>query len=253
MLEGRIAQEAVMLSTLATASFAGLVTSIVPWLLVGGTLVLHHPFGPATFAAQCAAVETDVVVVPGPLVAPLAEADHLGVAAGVKSVLGVWRAPERLARAPRWYDLVVTMTDVAVFGESGVIATQRSPTGQPAGPTLGQVLAPHDDPGAFLVAKVRRTIRGTVALAGPMVPRCAFPPGVEKTGLPALSVAPDGFSDTGYACQVDPDGTMTVTGPPPGLLSVGGYRFAARDLDETVRRIEDRATLAALPDALAGY
>jgi len=253
MLEGRLAQDAVILSTLTTSSFVGLVASIVPWLLVGGTLALHHPFDPAIFAAQCTAMESDVVVVPGALVGPLAEAGHLGPGHRVKSVLGVWRAPERLARAPRWCDLVVGMTDVAVFGEVGVIASRRGPTGQPAPLSVGPVPAPRDAPGAFVVAEVRRTDKGTVAFAGPMVPRCAFPPGTEDASLPALKVSADGFVDSGYACRVDPDGAMTVTGPPPGLVSVGGYRFAARDLDEAVRGIESAATLAALPDALAGH
>src|SRR3954454_9984933 len=46
-LEARIEPEAVMLGALALASFAGLACSIVPWLLAGGTLALHHPFAPA--------------------------------------------------------------------------------------------------------------------------------------------------------------------------------------------------------------
>jgi non-ribosomal peptide synthetase component E (peptide arylation enzyme) len=253
MLEARLAQDAVILSTLATSSFAGLAVSIVPWLLVGGTLALHHPFDPATFAAQCTSMDSDLIVVPGPLVGPLAEAGHLDAAHGVKHVLGVWRAPERLARAPRWCDLVVGVTDVAVFGEAGMIATRRGPSGQPAALAVGPVPAPRDAPGAFLVAEVKRTDKGTVGLAGPMVPRCAFPPGIEQTSQPALRVAIDGFIDTGYACQVAPDGTLAVTGPPPGLVGVGGYRFAARDLDEAVRGIQPDATLAALPDALAGH
>jgi non-ribosomal peptide synthetase component E (peptide arylation enzyme) len=253
MLESRLAQDAVILSTLATSSFAGLAVSIVPWLLVGGTLALHHPFDPETFAAQCAAMESDLVVVPGALVGPLAEAGHLDAASGIKNVLGVWRAPERLARAPRWCDLVVGMTDVAVFGEAGLIATRRGPSGQPGALSVGPVPAPRDAPGAFIVAELKRSDKGTVALAGPMVPRCAFPPGIEQTRQPALRVAGDGFIDTGYACQVAPGGTLTITGPPPGLVSVGGYRFAARDLDQAAHRIEAGATLAALPDALAGH
>ena len=52
LLEGRLPQNAVILSTLALASFAGLAITVVPWLLVGGTLVLHHPFDRVTFAQQ---------------------------------------------------------------------------------------------------------------------------------------------------------------------------------------------------------
>jgi hypothetical protein len=56
---------------------------------------------------------------------------------------------------------------------------------------------------AFIVGEMRATTGGTVAMRGPMVPRFPFPPGVERTSLPQLKVAADGFVDTGYACWSD--------------------------------------------------
>ena len=50
-IEARIEQDAVILGALAGASFASLASTVVPWLLSGGTLVLHHPFAPAVFEA----------------------------------------------------------------------------------------------------------------------------------------------------------------------------------------------------------
>jgi hypothetical protein len=46
---------------------------------------------------------------------------------------------------------------------------------------------------------------------------------------------------------------LAVTGPPPGLVSVGSYRFVVRDLQEIVGMVASEATLAALPDALVGH
>jgi hypothetical protein len=46
---------------------------------------------------------------------------------------------------------------------------------------------------------------------------------------------------------------MTVTGPPPGIVSCGGYRFVARELQDLADRAGHGASLAALPDALAGH
>ena len=46
---------------------------------------------------------------------------------------------------------------------------------------------------------------------------------------------------------------MIVSGPPAGLVSVGGYRFAWRDLQDLLAELGDGATLAALPDRLAGH
>jgi hypothetical protein len=47
--------------------------------------------------------------------------------------------------------------------------------------------------------------------------------------------------------------TLVVTAPPPGLVSVGGYRFAQNEIDGVVRRASPRAFVTALPDALAGH
>jgi len=73
-LEARIEPEAVMLGALALASFVGLASTVVPWLLTGGMLALHHPFAPAVFEAQRADERCTVAVLPGAMVMRLAEA-----------------------------------------------------------------------------------------------------------------------------------------------------------------------------------
>jgi hypothetical protein len=50
-----------------------------------------------------------------------------------------------------------------------------------------------------------------------------------------------------------PSGTLTVNAPPAGLVSVGGYRFALKELLDFVANAAEGSTLAALPDALAGH
>jgi hypothetical protein len=85
------------------------------------------------------------------------------------------------------------------------------------------------------------------------VPRAAFPPGSERGGAPKFKVS-DAASDTGYPCRVERDTKlMTIDGPPTGIVSVGGYRFALRATQELISGIEDGSTLAALPDMLAGH
>jgi hypothetical protein len=86
-----------------------------------------------------------------------------------------------------------------------------------------------------------------------MVPHAPFPPGAERSGGPRLKVA-DGAIDTGYACRVDRETKLlTIDGPPAGIVSVGGYRFALRAAQDLIAGIEDGSTLAALPDLLAGH
>ena len=145
--EGRLERDAVILSTLMMSSFAGIASAMLPWLMVGGTLALHHPFDVETFAAQRNAMFCDTVILPGPLAAQFAEAGHFSARNGLKRVLGVWRAPERLARAPTWPDAGLDMIDVQVFGETGLIAALRDRRGRPAPIPFGPVAAPREDHG----------------------------------------------------------------------------------------------------------
>jgi AMP-binding enzyme len=254
LLECRLPQNAVILSTIPPGSFGGISMSLLPWLVAGGTLALHHPFDCTTFAEQCRDLHCDAVVIPGPLVAPLAAAGYLSAQSGLKSVVAAWRAPEQLRRNPDWRDAATSLIDVQLFGEIGLIAARRGPNGKPAPIPLGPVLAPRGADGALAVAEVATTATGTLALRGPMVPQSAFPPGAERTALPHFKAAADGFVDTGCAAEVgrDPD-SLVVSGPPPGLVSFGGYRFAVGELTGIINGLDRSGTLAVRPDALAGH
>jgi acyl-CoA synthetase (AMP-forming)/AMP-acid ligase II len=252
LLESRIPQNAVILSTIPLGSFGGIAMTLVPWLMVGGTLALHHPFDCATFAAQCRDLHRDAVVVPGPLVAQLAEAGYLSAADNLASVIGAWRAPEQLRRAPDWLEAATSLTDVQLFGEIGLIAARRGPDGRPAPIPLGPALSDAD--GALTMVEAAATPKATLALRGPMVPTSAFPSGAERSSLPHLTAAPDGFVDTGYVGEVDRGAnTMVMSGPPPGLISFGGYRFAIGELAAIISGLDPSGTLAVRPDALAGH
>jgi hypothetical protein len=249
-LETRIEAEANLLGALALASFAGIATTLVPWLLTGGTLVLHHPFAPAVFAGQRIDEQCGVAVLPGPMVMRLAEAGLIG-GADDPAIVAVWRAPERLAASPAWPGGM--LVDVPVFGEIGLVATRRGADGRPCGIASGRLVLPRGAPQGLHVLDIARTPQGTLALAGPMVPHGAFPPGTERNGAPKLKMA-DGGIDTGYACRLDRDTKLlTIDAPPAGVISVGGYRFALRAAQDLVAGIEDGSTLAALPDMLAGH
>jgi hypothetical protein len=251
VLESALKQDAVLLSTLTMASFAGLAVSVMPWLVRGGTLALHQPFDAEVFLAQIDLVPIDTIIVPGPLATQLAEAGQL-MARDV-NVIGVWRTPERLVRAQPWPGPKARMIDVQVFGETGLVAAGRGTDGAPAAIPFGVVLAPRDPKGAVVAAEIAPTPLRTVAMRGPMVPRAAFPPGAERSGVPHLKVAPTGFVDTGYTCRRDSP-TMVLTAPPPGVVSVGGYRFVLRELQDFVSSVESGGgTLAVLPDVLAGH
>ena len=135
-----------------------------------------------------------------------------------------------------------------MFGEIGLVALRRGADGNPSAIPAGRHLAQ-----GIHVLTVARTPVGTIALSGPMVPKAPFPPGAERGHAPRLKIT-DGTVDTGYTAAIDRiANTLTVNGPPAGVVSVGGYRFALRALQELIAGIEDGSTLTALPDILAGH
>jgi non-ribosomal peptide synthetase component F len=130
-LESGLPEEAVILTSCGSSSFAGLSAGIVPWLLCGGTLSLHHPFDAAAFARQFRQDRCDTVVLPGALVAAVETAGLLP-AAQLRNVVAVWRTPERLANAIAWPHPQIRMVDVQAFGEAAVICGRRTPSGEPS-------------------------------------------------------------------------------------------------------------------------
>jgi hypothetical protein len=159
-----------------------------------------------------------------------------------------------LRRAPDWREPATALIDVQLFGEIGLIAARREPDGKAAPIPLGPLLAPRGGDGAITVGEAAATPNGTLALRGPMVPSRAFPPGVERTSLPRFKAAADGFVDTGSACEAGRDpGAVVVSGPPAGLMSFGGYRFAVGELAGIINGLDPTGTLAVRPDALVGH
>jgi hypothetical protein len=239
-LESRIEQDAVLLTSLALSSLAGLALAVPPWLLTGGTLALHHPFDDEVFIRQCRTERCNMVVAPAPLALQLSDTDAFKGRDGIKTAVAAWRTPERMAASAPWRDPAVGLVDVAVFGETAVIAARRGADGRAAPLTLGPVMAPHGA-GTLHVAEVARTPAGTIALRGPLVPRFPLPSEVDRVGKPPFAVGADGYVDTGYPCTLDPTTrTLAIAGPPAG--SGEGYRAVLRTLRDSADDAEpDRA------------
>ncbi len=239
--ESALTPDVGVLSTIAPASFSGICLTLVPWLIGGGILSLHHPFDPGLLVHQRRADRCGALIVPGPLAFRLAETGAFAVESRA-GVIAAWRSPERLAASAAWRETDVSFTDVSIFGEAGMIPAGRDEAGRPR--------PLRSNAGAVEVA---RTDTGTLALRGPMLPHRTFPPGIERSGLPYFKIGPDGWIDTGYPCRFDAVAEdLVVTGPPVGMVTVGGYRFPLRDLAKVVRRIDGAATLTALPDPVIG-
>ena len=218
VLESRLPHGASILSALPPSSFAGIGLTLLPWLLTGGTLVLHHALDPDVLAAQRQNDRCGALILPAPAVFSLAEA---GAFTGDDTACAVaaWRSPERLALSPVWREPSAALADVSIFGEAALVPSRRGVDGTPNALRLGPVLAQRDGAHGVAVAELLRTGAGTLAVRGPMVPHHSFPPGIERSGLPYFQVGHRGVVETGYPCRIDP-GTnkIVVTEAPAGIV-----------------------------------
>jgi hypothetical protein len=159
-----------------------------------------------------------------------------------------------LAGSLLWHRKDTALIDVAVFGETGLVAGRRGDDGRPLPVPFGPVFSPRQGEGASVFADLKASATNTLALRGPMAPHHHFPPRVEHTDLPHFAIGKDGYVDTGYPCRFDAvRQSLVVTGPPPGFITVGGYRFPLQKLLETIAKIDADATLTAIPDPLVGH
>ena len=119
-LESNVPQGSTIMSAFTPLSFAGLTSSLVTWLLSGGTLALHHPFDGDVLEQQIVEHSCDTLIAPAQLALRLGEIDMASRLPTLRNVIGLWRAPEQVASSPSWTQPQVTLTDVYLFGEAGL-------------------------------------------------------------------------------------------------------------------------------------
>jgi hypothetical protein len=252
-LASDLPQGSTVMSAFAPTSFAGLSSSLVVWLLTGGTLALHHPFDSDSLELQINEQACDTLIAPAQLALRLGEMDLSSRLPTLRDVVGLWRAPEQVASSAAWTAEQVALTDVYLFGEAGLFGARRAADGAPALILPGQQGAPREVPGSSIAGEVFLTPRGTLALRGAMVtPQPYAPPPPPSDSL--VAQPPRDFVDTEYAARLDrTTGAICITAPPSGIMAVGGYRFLSGDLQEWARRLGQGALLTALPDRLSGH
>jgi hypothetical protein len=252
-LESRVPQGATLMSAFTPSSFAGLTSSLLVWLLSGGTLALHQPFDADALEQQINEDACDTLVAPAPLALRLTEINMPARLPTLRNVIGLWRTPEQVASSAQWTVESVGMTDIYLFGEAGLFGAARAADGSAAPIMPGPHGAPRDVPGTSIAGETMLTPRGTLALKGPMVTVAAYaPPQPASDSL--IAPPPRDYVDTDYAARIDRStGAICITAPPSGIVAVGGYRFLSQDLQQWAKRLGQGALLTALPDRLSGY
>jgi hypothetical protein len=223
-LTAKLKPDTSLLSATPISSWAGLCATLMPWLLSGQRLLLHHAFDAVSFAH--AAHVCDAIVLPAPLLGDLAS-DRI-VDLQTKTIIALWPSPERAETASR---LRGSILDLRIFGEVGVVATRRHEDGSIAPLPAGSI--------SQIGLELKRTDAGTLALRGLMV------------GVPGGTAPPDDFIDTGYPCRAATE-CLVVTGAKPGMIVIGGYRLPRSDLDALATVLQADELIAALPDRLLG-
>jgi AMP-binding enzyme len=252
-LESDVAQGAKIMSAFAPSSFAGLASSLLVWLLCGGSLSLHHPFDDEIFEIQIHQDSCDTLVAPAPLALRLNEFEGPSRMPTLRTVIGLWRAPEQITSSPSWTSAEATFTDVYLFGEAGLFGARRGDDGTPVPILPGPHGAPRNVAGSSISGETLITPKGTLGLRGPMVTIAAYAPPA-PVGDAMIAPSPRDYVDTEYSARLDrPTGAIFITAPPSGTMAVGGYRFLSNDLQEWGRRLGQGALLTALPDRLSGY
>jgi len=253
-LESDVPQGATLMSAFAPSSFAGLASSVVTWLLSGGTLIMHHPFEADVLEQDMREHHCDTLIAPAQLALRLDELDLDARLPGLRNVIGMWRAPEQVTSSPPWTAQRASLTDAYLFGEAGLFGARRTAAdGTAALVKPGLHGAPRELPGSSISGEILLTPKGTLGLRGPMVAVAAYaPPAPACDSL--IPQTPRDFVDTEYAARLDrATGAISITAPPSGIMAVGGYRFLAQDLQEWGRRLGQGALLTALPDRLSGH
>jgi AMP-binding enzyme len=252
-LESRVSQGAIVMSAFTPSSFAGLTSSLLVWLLSGGTLALHHPFDGDALEQQINEDSCDTLIAPAPMALRLAEFDLPSRLPTLRNVIGLWRTPEQVASSALWTAAQVRLTDIYLFGEAGLFGAGRAGDGAAAAIMPGPHGAPRDIPGTSIAGETLLTPKGTLALKGPMVAVAAYAPAPPASDS-LIAPPPRDYVDTDYAARIDRStGAICITAPPSGIVAVGGYRFLSHDLQQWAKRLGQGALLTALPDRLSGY
>ena len=140
--------------------------------------------------------------------------------------------------------------DITSWGEAALLARRRDgPERACAVPARAATTQHAVDPVAGAVVG-HRTLQGTLALSGAMVPAVAYP-SAAGAGLPLTA---DGAYDTGWTCHAAPDlSGLLSDAPPRGVARVGGYRLSLRDVETKLAKlVEAPVDVAALPHRALG-
>lgn len=224
VLEAGLEPGDVIATALMPTGLASFSTSLFPWLLTGGTLVLHQPFDLSAFNDVIEREKVRHAIVPGAFLSDLAPRLGGGAHRLLRTVIGVHGDPAR-AGAFDPVECKTDIVDVIAFDEFGVAASRRRKgiaQALPAGP----IHHPADSQSGPLLIETKIGGDGTVMIRGPQVPYSnKFSEGYRPTTLRV------GRHDTSLSAMKRLTGIAYVGGLGVGTGDIEKQLLASDDVD----------------------
>ncbi|MES0808874.1 class I adenylate-forming enzyme family protein [Roseibium sp. SCPC15] len=166
--EAHIKEGSSIVAPYSLSGLTGLGAGLVPCLLTGGTLHLHHPTSLANLAAHANEVSADVVITPG----PLAQTLDRKLESSDTTILAAWNIS---APHPSTFVARRRLVDVHVADEFALLAKARGPSAKMKATSLGKHSGPNgcESGPALLEIAVTDEVEEqipTLLVKGPMVP-----------------------------------------------------------------------------------
>lgn len=248
----------VLLSPYSLTGLTGLAGTLVPWLITGSALILHHPFDFEIFLRQLAEENITCTAAPAPVIQEMKKSgvfDRTEIA--LQRIAMVWPAPHVSAKAATLPDAPVSLYYMQNLREFALIVRPASGDEDPGALPLGVVTAPAPSGAALALLETRvrgkpvkggentPVLSGELCLRGPSLPSSAEEFAALNGGA-RLMQDQEGFINTGIPCAVG-DAAMTslILRPDPGLVCHGGLLLDIEELDRLYADFPDFLDAAA--------
>lgn len=250
LLEADIDGSSVLLNPYPLTGLVPIGGFMLPWLLSGATLHLHHPFDLSVFVGQLESEAITVTALPPAVIDLLGEEgtfDANGPAASLKVLACVWPGPVLPKDAEEHAaDLLIPVIDIRTLGEMAYIARKRIAGERPAQLEHGELTYPSYRPGGAVLMQTRvkggisnnsmaaSLLTGDLMVKSPMMFDAFFPPVIDGVDEPVISKDSQGYVNTGLRCLLT--GTscpkIDIIRKNANIIFYGGLSISANELDQ---------------------
>lgn len=219
----------IIVASVPIYALAGLASAFVPWLLTGGALYLAQDL-PSAIPLESG--KRGHFITPARYLSSVAAAADVPIASYIAVHRDGGTDETDLSRLE-----CGRIVDLHVFGEAAAIAVRRTSPEVAAPLPLGPVFAGSRDANAPMIVEIATKAEGEILVRGPMLPHLQ---------------SDQHWVATGFIANVNRANQLNVMAPPEDIVTLGGLRFGAADLERRIRAIVPEAQIAAVADPLLG-